>query len=181
MLEFSTMSLHAAATPPAAPIDPGQTGLTPGIQGKPVIALIAQLNRYRKAKNIPQLPFVPGVLTPAIAVEALTILRDRLDAANTRLPDRSTARQLAEIQQLLAGSLPFLADANRISYVLLNMDQVIQQLALNANAEGYAPAKAGITADTDPTAPQPVYWPWIVAGVVILGGGGYWYLRTRTP
>jgi hypothetical protein len=175
MLEFSTMSLHAAATPPAAPIDPGQTGLTPGIQGNPTIALIAQLNRYRKAKNIPQLPFVPGVLTPAIAVEALTILRDRLDAANTRLPERSTARQLAEIQGLLAASFPL----RYMAYVFANIDLITQQLALNANAEGYAPAKAGITADTDPTAPQPVYWPWIVAGVVILGGGGYWYMRQR--
>jgi hypothetical protein len=174
-LALRAPSLNAAAAPPAPPTDPGKTGLAPGIQGDPVIALIAQLNRYRKAKNAPELPLVPGPLTPAIALEALTILRDRLNAANTRLPDPSTAKQLAEIQRLLTASIPMAY----LGYAFANIDLITQQLALNANAQGYAPAKAGITADTDPTAPKPLIWPWVVAGVVVLGGGAYWYMRRR--
>lgn len=168
-------NLGADAPPP--PTDPATTGLSPAILGNPIVALIGQLNRFRKAQKAPELPLWPQPVTPALANEALRLLKQRLDAAYAQLPDPNTLKQLNQIKALVADRL----DVTRMTYVTVNLAMVTQQLALYGNMLGLPAAKVGVTKDTDPTAPKEFPWVYVAVGlgVLVLGGGAYWVMRQR--
>lgn len=111
--------------------------LQPQIQGDPMVALVAQLNRFRTRQKLtqplPELPLVAGPITNEIAIEAITLLQ---------------ARALSAIEDpLAAASANELTIALRqpIQYVAPRVSSIAQMLALFGDSLGLPPAKAGIT------------------------------------
>lgn len=119
-----------------APVDIGQTGLAPGVKGDMTTALIAQVNRFRKAQGSPAFPLATGTVPLPPALAALMILFERLTVASLKTPDDATLKQLDEVAK---------AQSDPVRYITPRIDVVTRQLALYGDSKGYPPATVGVT------------------------------------
>lgn len=133
------------------------------ITGDPDIALIAQVNRFIK----PEVPLVPGDVSPYVAGAAIVILRQRFAAAFASSLDPTLLLLSAELAQ---------AAKDPVTYVRANRDLVTRTLAAYGDSRGLPKAIVGITG-ADRTAWSSGQWFGALAGAFF--GGVALVLVTR--
>lgn len=102
------------------------TGQGAPVIGDPVLALVAQINRFQKASGQPLVSGTPGVVTLDIASRALAIKLQQLTAALAVNPgDAATTTQISSI---------IAAQGNPVPYVQNNLVTMVQQLQAYADA-----------------------------------------------
>lgn len=114
------------------------SGAAPTINGDHVVALYAQLNRYRARAG--QVPFVTGpVITTEAAYTAIMLMQARLVSGLIQIPDPEIVQQ----QEALNVALK-----NPIAYVQQNLDTVVQTLAVYGDTIGLPSATVGVTTNS---------------------------------
>lgn len=112
--------------------DPFHTSSGVAVQGDPVVALAAQVNRINgKAQFAP----APGQLSVDLALAALVIMQTITIAAAVSDP--------LAVDQLNAITAAF--KSNPVGYVAPRITQITQAIAIYGDTLGIPPAKIGIT------------------------------------
>lgn len=133
--------------------DPFQSSGGVTIQGDPIQALAAQVNRITRQTTFTP---APGQLTRDLATSAIVLMQGIALAAAPS--DPYAAQQATELAQAIR---------NPTDYVSARVTQITQALAVYGDAKGLPPAKVGITR-RDPR--FAVKWDgWMWAGALAAG------------
>ncbi len=109
--------------------------IQPQVSGDPNVALIAQLNRFRKSAKQAEYPLITNQAIPlGAAIDTITLLQTRAIAAT--LQDPNAGEVVKELT---------IALGNPLAYVSPRATMLAQQLALYGDSLGLTPAKVGIT------------------------------------
>lgn len=123
------------------------------IAGDPTVALIAQINRWKKRAGLPEYPLTP-TLSLEVAKDALVLMQARLALALTTSADLSLTIEMAEIHR---------AYDNPVPYVNARLSTITQTLARYGDSLGLPQATVGIVQKS----PGIATWKLVLA----IGGG----------
>lgn len=137
--------------------------VAPGIKGDPIVALVAQLNRFRALDHQPALP-LNTELTPTIAREALTRARQRFESALKATGDTRINSEITRIDRAMSGD-PHMPDV--VTAVKNDIVSIVQTLALYGDSLGLEPATIGIVSEEGSS--TPVIIGIAVGAVALLG------------
>lgn len=165
-------------------LGPEDTGLGPQVQGDPMIALLAQLNRFagrtlnagvnctgckktssRRYVAAPY-PLVANAFNLAAATSAVMLLVDRYQY----VPDSSFDKRLSD--WAMSGY------DDPMSFVLDNTATIVPMIAQFGDRLGLDPAEVGIT-ERDPRIPKPFPTGKVVAAVGVVGAVAAFVLMKR--
>lgn len=135
--------------------------ISPTIVGDPRVALIAQLNRFRKHAKSPELPLTTPI-DATIAREAILLLGARFTSSLISVPDPTVLQLKAETDKALK---------DPIRYVTSNIDQIAKTLAIYGDTLGYPVAPVGITTRSTKRKLSTLQWGLIILGVGAVGAG----------
>ncbi len=147
-------------------VSPASAGLAPyQVQGDPVVALIAQVNRFAgrslKIGTCGSRAYVPrafplnGGLTDAVTTAAALIIHDRYACVAVQIVN----------PQKLQWAIQGISDS--IAFVSQNLDEITLTLAQVGDSLGLSPANVGITT-VDPKLKPKSKLPYIVFGGSLL-------------
>lgn len=134
------------------------------VQGDPVVALIAQVNRFvGKSRGVGSVPFPlassldDSFIGTKLATSAIIIALQRIDAAPLMLQDHKHKRQLSD------------ALTNPVPYVRAHLNQLTTTIAQFGDSKGLAPAAVGITkADPRFTPKFPIKTVALLGGLAVV-------------
>ena len=106
------------------------------VSGDPTIALIAQVNRFRRSAGQPERQLVAMPITADLANEVINIERARVSKAYTVVKDPQVLLMIKALDAAMA---------NPVAYVAPRATSLTQSIALYGDALGLPPASVGIT------------------------------------